>query len=720
MTISRVTEVKLVLLAVLALVVIISCLTFDAGDMPFLTSSPNISKSNVVGSVGAYVAWSLFFLIGFGAYIVPVFILIWGAAYLFEGPQRKAGLRIFGTAVSIVAVSSVLSLLGSPETVYRFQKGGILGIAFSDFLLRYLGTVGTLIVIGAFFFLSLLITTDFILFTFVGWVVKSARGVMKRLLSQLSKFRKGERRVKEPPRQKSLPVSKTTEAVAAVRTEPSGKLAEPRFRKEPVARTKEAKKEPEKKEGVPRGPFTLPSLDLLATPPSDGEIEIKENLEENSKILEDTLNDFGIETKVVEVSKGPVITRYELEPASGVKIHKITSLSDNIALAMKAVSVRIIAPIPGKGTVGVEVPNQKGTLVYIRDILQSKEYTENPSRLKLALGKDISGAPIVAQMDDMPHLLIAGATGSGKTVCVNTIITSLLFNASPDEIKFLMVDPKRVELALFNGLPHLLAPVVTDPKKVSHALTWTVNEMERRYELFAQIGVRNIEGYNKKTKTEDLAILPYIVVIIDELADLMLVSQQEVENTITRLAQLSRAVGIHIIIATQRPSVDVITGVIKANFPARISFKVASKVDSRTVIDINGAEKLLGRGDMLFIDPSSSKPIRAQGSLVGDDEIKNIVTFIKSQRKPEFEEGILKGEEKTSYSTFEKDEIYEQAVRVVLQTKQASVSMLQRRLGVGYTRAARLIDMMEDEKIIGPYQGSKPRDILIESLDVNN
>jgi S-DNA-T family DNA segregation ATPase FtsK/SpoIIIE len=423
--------------------------------------------------------------------------------------------------------------------------------------------------------------------------------------------------------------------------------------------------------------------------------------------------DFDIEAKVVEINKGPVITRYELEPAAGVKIHRITSLSDNIALAMKAQSVRIVAPVPGKGTIGFEVPNSSSSLVYLRDVLDSKEYRDPKSRLKLALGKDITGKPVIADLATMPHLLIAGATGSGKTVCVNTIITTILYNATPDEVKFIMIDPKRVELAVFNDLPHLLSPVVTDAKKVASTLDWVVGEMDSRYELFAKSGVRNIALYNEKFAKDPKGGLPYIVIIIDELADLMMVAQADVEGAITRLAQLSRAVGIHIIIATQRPSVDVITGVIKANFPARISFKVASKVDSRTVMDMNGADKLLGRGDMLFIEPGASRPVRAQCSLISDKEIERITSFIKAQRAPEYVSGILDVQKKTSFKKFDKDEVYDEAVKLILESRQASVSVLQRRLGLGYTRAARLIDMMEDEGLVGPYQGSKPRDILV-------
>ena len=416
---------------------------------------------------------------------------------------------------------------------------------------------------------------------------------------------------------------------------------------------------------------------------------------------------------MVNISKGPVITRYELQPAPGVKVNRITTLSDDIALAMKAPTIRIVAPIPGKSAVGIEVPNQSSSLVYLREILESSEYQKEAasSKLAMALGKDISGKSVVANLGEMPHLLIAGTTGSGKTVCVNSLIMSMIYNATPDELRFIMVDPKMVELAVYNGLPHLLCPVVTNAKKAAGALDWVVNEMEERYRILAKATARNIDLFNKKSEEK----LPYIVVIIDELADLMLVVQQDVENAITRLAQLSRAVGIHIILATQRPSVDVVTGVIKANFPARISFKVASKVDSRTVLDGNGADKLLGKGDMLFLEPGNAKPIRAQGTLLTDSEIERVVETIKKQRECVYDEEILERQKKgvSKKGGFEKDEFFDEAVKMVLETGQASVSMLQRRLRLGYTRAARLIDAMEEEGIVGSFRGSKPREILI-------
>jgi S-DNA-T family DNA segregation ATPase FtsK/SpoIIIE len=398
-----------------------------------------------------------------------------------------------------------------------------------------------------------------------------------------------------------------------------------------------------------------------------------------------------------------------LEPAPGVKLNRIVTLSDDIALAMKAQSVRIIAPIPGKGRVGVEVPNSQSSFVYLKEVLASREFSDSESKLTLALGKDITGQPIIADLDQMPHLLIAGTTGSGKTVCVNSLILSLLFKTTPIELKFLMIDPKMVELAPFNGLPHLLCPVVTDAKKASNALNWVVNEMEERYRLLANAGARNIEAYNEKQEK-----IPYIVVIIDEFADLMAIVRDQIESAITRLAQLSRAVGIHLILATQRPSVDVITGVIKANLPARISFKVASKVDSRTVLDMNGADKLLGKGDMLFLRPGESKLIRIQGTLISDKEIEKVVNFSKSQGEPEYDDGIIKEQERSVISSGQKDELFDEAVRIVMESNQASVSILQRRLRLGYTRAARIIDMMEQDGLVGHFEGSKPRKILVD------
>ena len=457
---------------------------------------------------------------------------------------------------------------------------------------------------------------------------------------------------------------------------------------------------------------------------------IKDDLEGNSRILEETLRDFNIEIKVVTVEQGPVLTRYELQPAPGVKINQIMNLGDDIALNLKAPSVHIVAPIPGKGTVGVDVPNSKAAMVFMKELLETPEFQDSESKLTLALGKDISGNPLVADLASMPHLLIAGTTGAGKTVCVNILIMSLLYQASPEEVKMILVDPKMVEMTMYNGLPHLICPVINDVKKAAGALEWAVSEMEDRYKLLAQVGVRNIAGYNKKVKEGlkeitvgekkiPLDIMPYIVIVIDELADMMLLSPKEVEASITRLAQLSRAIGIHLVLATQRPSVDVITGLIKANFPARISFRVASKIDSRTVLDANGADKLLGRGDMLFLKPGIFKLIRAQSGLVSDKEIELAVNFCKDQRSAVYTDDILKDPVKMlgGKSKHKKDDMFEEAAKLVIESKQASVSMLQRRLRLGYARAARLIDMMEEEGIVGAFRGSKAREILVDNWD---
>lgn len=475
--------------------------------------------------------------------------------------------------------------------------------------------------------------------------------------------------------------------------------------------------------------YKFPPLDLLKRPVKGAAPQ--DNLAANSKILEDTLGEFGIEVKVMEVEQGPVITRYELLPAPGVKVNSIAAVADDIALALKAPSVRLIIPIPGKSAVGVEVPNTVASLVSVRELIESAAF-QKKQQLPLALGKDTSGKTLIADLAAMPHILIAGTTGSGKTVCVNSIIIGLLYACSPADLKFVMVDPKMVELAVYNKLPHMLAPVVTDVKKAAMTLNWVVTEMENRYKLLAKVGLRNIQGFNSRPISEEdkkqileaqaagsenvIPIhLPYIVVIIDELADLMMVAQDKVEGAIARLAQLSRAVGIHLILATQRPSVDVITGVIKANFPARISFKVASKVDSRTVIDASGADKLIGKGDMLFIQPGDSKPVRGQASLIVDEEINAVVKFVSEQAQPHYHKEIMATQEgkKEGNGAGEKDELYDEAVAVVLETGQASTSNLQRRLRLGYTRAARIIDQMEAEGVVGPAQGAKPREIFI-------
>lgn len=461
-------------------------------------------------------------------------------------------------------------------------------------------------------------------------------------------------------------------------------------------------------------PYELPSFSLLAKP-QGGKGGDQTDFMANAKKLEATLESFGVRTKVLQVVRGPAVTRYEIQPDVGVKVSRIVSLTDDIALALAAKDIRMEAPIPGKSAIGIEVPNSEVSIVTLREVMETSAFQDSTSRLSITLGRDISGQPIVGNLAKMPHLLVAGATGSGKSVCVNGIITSILYKAKPNEVKFMMIDPKMVELNVYNGIPHLLAPVVTDPRRASLALKKIVSEMERRYDLFAKSGTRNIEGYNALlTEHSGEEPLPYIVVIVDELADLMMVAANDVEDAITRIAQMARAAGIHLIIATQRPSVDVITGVIKANIPSRIAFGVSSQVDSRTILDMVGAEKLLGRGDMLYLPVGASKPIRVQGAFLSDQEVEAVVSFVRSQEKAEYQEEMVPEVEETTDTVDEhEDELFDQAVQIVLEAKQASVSLLQRRMRIGYTRAARLIDYMEAKGIIGPYEGSKPREVLM-------
>lgn len=493
----------------------------------------------------------------------------------------------------------------------------------------------------------------------------------------------------------------------------------------PVAKAAAAKGQPAGEEDGPvtvefakdkpsEVPYELPDLGLLAKPPS-GKSSEASDYKANARKLEATLESFGVRAKVLEVVRGPAVTRYEIQPDVGVKVSRIVSLTDDIALALAAKDIRMEAPIPGKSAIGIEVPNTEVSVVTMREVMETSAFQESASRLSITLGRDISGQPIVGNLARMPHLLVAGATGSGKSVCINGIITSILYKAKPNEVKFLMIDPKMVELNVYNGIPHLLAPVVTDPRRASLALKKIVVEMEKRYELFSKSGTRNIEGYNAmllESGTE--APLPYIVVIVDELADLMMVAANDVEDSICRLAQMARAAGIHLIIATQRPSVDVITGVIKANIPSRIAFGVSSQVDSRTILDMVGAEKLLGRGDMLYLPVGASKPVRVQGAFLSDQEVEHVVNFCRTQEQANYQEELVPQVEEQSEQADEyEDELYDQAVQIVLEAKQASVSLLQRRMRIGYTRAARLIDYMEAKGVVGPYEGSKPREVLM-------
>ena len=706
-------------LAAAGLFLALCLLTYSPRDVSLLTYPPKMPIANLCGTVGVWLGFLGRGGFGWASLLMPFLTLLWawrlwrGHLLEFHGPSF-----VIASAALLTSVGTLLALPISSDTL-QAGLGGLVGFLLADRGAYYLGTVGTFLAASCIGFLS--------------WLVVSGHG-LRQVGSGLA------RRVGQALTSLSRRPATAGADVGAVAARPELEPAPPALGAPARVRIRSTiEPKPKTIPTPPRrhtpGGFHLPPLDLLMNPPPLAERQINEDLQANARILEETLREFGIEATVVNIDRGPTVTRYELTPAPGVKLTKIVSLADDLALVMKAASVHVIAPIPGKGRVGIDVPNGTSTIVYLKEIVTAHEFTGSASPLALPIGKDVSGNAIVTDLRECPHLLIAGATGSGKTVCLNSILIGILTHASPEQVKFLMVDPKMVELAMFNDIPHLVAPVVTNAKKASAALYWAVEEMERRYQLLAKAGVRNIELYNKRLASQpppppeaptlddaggeegpqdDGRPLPYIVIVIDELADLMMVSSQDVENAITRLAQLSRAVGIHIILATQRPSVDVITGVIKANFPARIAFQVASKVDSRTILDMNGADKLLGRGDLMFLRPGTAKPIRIQGAFVTDAEIEQVTGFLKQQRPPAYDERLLDRARRPEGMVFgDKDELYEMAKQLVLDTGQASTSLLQRRLRLGYGRAARMLDLMEQEGLVGPPQGSRPRELLV-------
>ena len=722
---------KSTVLFIASLLVFLSLVSYSSKDISFLFSPTPVTIFNFIGIAGAYLSFLLLFVFGYGSYVFPFCLFFFGLDKLevirFRGLGRSKLINAAAFLFFSVFSSAFIGLfLEAPSQVFKYS--GLAGFYFSGFFKKYLGPQGSFIIV------FLLLAVSSILF-FGFFYVDIFRGLRDLFLKIADRLKQ---RVILPPVVKSqvkkvLPRSRQKEE----NIKPQIKVYEPKLNPQassnaefalgsnspklksvskpclPAGR-EEAKKKIESLQNQNDKVFDplsykLPHPGMLKVPSFSNQSQAKEDIQANIKNLEATLSDFGVEAKVVSVQKGPVVTMYELLPQPGTKIQKISVLSDDIALSMKSSLVRVIAPIPGRGTVGIEIPNLVKHLVFLREVLEEKVFLSATSKLTLVIGKDVSGNPVVADLNQMPHLLIAGATGAGKTVCVNSMICSILFKARPDQVKFIMVDPKMVELAAFSGIPHLIHPIISDAKKAYVALNWAVEEMERRYKILAEAGCRNIDAYNQNGNPH----MPYIVIVVDELADLMIVARDTIEIAIQRLAQLSRAVGIHLVLATQRPSVDVITGVIKANFPARISFKVASKVDSRTVLDMMGADKLLGQGDLLFLKPGAVKLIRAQGSFIDDDDIGTLTDFIRVQGAPVYEDAISEGAKKQSRD-LGSDELFDDAVKVILRTRQASASLLQRRLRVGYTRAARLLDIMEQESIVGPFRGSKAREILVD------
>jgi S-DNA-T family DNA segregation ATPase FtsK/SpoIIIE len=665
-----------------------------------------LDQSSPVGPVGGWLGWGSFRAFGYAGYLFPLLLTLYGVS-AFVRPRMAHGWQAgVGLAILLVSATGILARASDTLAEFRVHKGGVVGWAVSEALRLSIGTVGTWIILLALIPLGVLFVTR------IPYSVLS-RGLRARF-GRLRRSDGKKVRSQAPASPASPAIAAAPAGLAAIEADVPPRLV---VKEPPKAKSTLSDKGLAWQETFDFGKggaesFKLPAVGLLAAPPASALQRTREELETNAQTLKKKLHDFGVDGHIVQASPGPVITSYEFEPASGVKVSQVVNLADDLALAMKVAAVRIIGPIPGRGTVAVEVPNPETTTVYLREILVSQEFVANKARLPLALGKDTTGNSVIADLAAMPHLLIAGSTGSGKSVGLNTMICSLLYKATPADVRFLLIDPKRLELGVYEKIPHLLAPVVTDAKEASARLKWIVGKMDARYKQLQAKAVRNIEGYNKEVPPEER--LPYWVVVVDELADLMMVSAGEVQNSLIRLAQIARAVGIHLIVATQRPSVDVVTGLIKANFPTRIAFQVASKVDSRTVLDANGAEQLLGRGDMIFVPPGQSRQMRVHGSWVSDKEVKAICEFLRTQGSAVYEHVELPSEEAGPGGGGEdRDDIYWDAVNLVIAQRAASISFLQRRLGLGYPKAARFIDMMEQDHIIGPGQGAKPREILV-------
>lgn len=706
-------EIRGVIFLLLAIVLAVSLFSYHPADKLFWNVTGAVGNAqNLFGTVGSHVAGGMLFLFGFTSFWLVIISLDIAFLSFQARPLSYPLTSIIAALVLLTSFSGILSLQ-FPQTVSfkggSMIAGGLVGLHVAGTTKGFLNYFGAYALLLTVFIISLMAATHLSL----GWLLSkiglSILGVGRRLgeIVRKEKARKTRARKTMLARQKLKSKPKVT--IITPPPEPEKKPEQELF---PFMHATDK--------------FKLPSLDLLIDPPERGDAKIhRESLEMNARRLEKKLADFGVEGEVVEILPGPVITMYEFKPAPGIKISKVAGLSDDLALTLRAPSIRIVAPIPGKAAIGIEIPNNQREKVFLKEVLSSPAYKESDVRLPIALGKDITGGPVIADLTKMPHLLVAGATGTGKSVSINTMINSLLFKLSPERVRFLMIDPKRIELSIYHDIPHLLHPVVTNPKEATKALRWAVQEMERRYMLLSDSGFRNIETYNRKILKRKKGaqgdgaqdtdkVLPYIILIIDELADLMITSSREVEEAITRLAQMSRAAGIHIIIATQRPSVDVLTGIIKANLPARISFQVSSKVDSRTILDGIGAEHLLGEGDMLFMPPGVSHIKRIHGAYVSEEEIKLVTDFLRNQSKPDYDISVLTEvarDEEMEEGDIEQDEKYEQAVEMVFKTGHASISMLQRKLRVGYNRAARMIEAMEREGIVGPSDGVRPREI---------
>jgi S-DNA-T family DNA segregation ATPase FtsK/SpoIIIE len=771
-------EVIGVILIALSLLTLLSLLSFVPGEPKVVATAAATTTPpthNLIGSVGAVFSSLLFSLIGGAAYLFPILLGLLGARCF---TQSDLSIRLRNAGASLAALLFLSGLLHLEVTavptvssgmVFRGQAGGLFGQLLAEGLRAYFANTGAHIVILSGFLVALLFTAPLSLAQLAVQAPLWGRNAFGRLSALLPRREEALTVAEQPKPTKTrkpkslravieevLPEADDTVVAEVSVTPPTVVLPEPREVVEPEPDTPVAGKIED------TGDYQLPDAEELLTEPSGILARITDDeLKGQSEILSKALLSFGIEGRVTEVRPGPVVTMYEFEPAPGTKVARIVNLADDLALAMKAISLRIVAPIPGKSVVGIEVPNSQRETVSMKEVVASDAFTRARSKLTLALGKDIFGTPVTADLKTMPHLLVAGATGAGKSVSLNTMLISILLSAKPNEVKLLLIDPKMLEFQTYDGIPHLLRPVITDPKSAARGLSWVVQEMERRYKLLAEAGVRNIDSYNRKiagaqgalgdagpdgkpdqaelpirflSEEERLAAgetalpdgspgsftppptppepLPYIVVMIDELADLMMVAPKDVEDKIARLAQMARASGIHLVLATQRPSVDVLTGLIKANFPARIAFQVSSKTDSRTILDANGAEALLGRGDMLYLASGTGRLMRLHGSFVSDDDVRRIVEFVKAQALPSYNHELQSLKQEETKEEEAQDEVYEQAKELVLSTGQASASLIQRRLRVGYPRAARMIEQMEADGLVGAAGRDGRREVI--------
>lgn len=770
----RVSEFIGVALFATALIWLIALATYNPADpVWFFNTGGEAPPTNFAGRVGAFLAELSYQVLGYAAYLTPMALCVIGWHYFWCSAVDAPYTKLFGVGLLFSCLASFLSLaFGSLDIGGKeFRAGGYAGDWLASLLAEYLNRTGSIILILTMLFLAIILSTQFSFGRAFGLVSEHVRDWSARLAGAVREWRDERRREKQRREviRKHLekggaaavpPAPMLGKLAATVVPKPAGALPArergaapppespkpaatgitppPAIRRDRAAPSTPLLPLPEPTPKAPaerrKGAFTPPPLALLDAPRSERKIDERE-LMDGARLLEEKCREFAVEGTVVQIHPGPVVTTYEFKPDAGVKYSKITSLADDLCLAMQAESV-LIERLPGRSTVGIQIPNQVREQISLRELLESEVYRRSGAKLTLALGKTIHGEPFVSDLSMMPHLLIAGSTGAGKSVAINAMITSILYRATPDEVRFIMIDPKRLELGMYEDIPHLLTPVVVDPKLASNALRWAVQEMEERYKKLAAEGVRNIDQYNRNVRqmlesekkkgsssaeTKDvIKPLPFIVVVIDELADLMMTASIEVEESIARLAQMARAVGIHLILATQRPSVDVITGLIKANIPSRLAFAVSSQVDSRTILDSNGAEKLLGRGDMLFLPLGASRAIRAQGAYIADDEIRAVVEWWRRQGAPSYDQQLVEAQRAAPTDGGGDGERLVEAARLVVRSGYGSVSLLQRKMRIGYVTAARLIDELEARGIVGPVQGSNPREVLIGLGDLDS